>query len=236
MEPFVQFTKRDDNPQRSDTFFAEACIFIKSITPSWVFFTFFKLQNGTKLRKASIINLLGRFCFQKKTSVWLCLRLNQKSLLFDKFFGGSQLELTLQLGSLSLRYTSSICIGVIETFWTQKFIKDKLIKFKDFKLYQVFMYDFLCEIFQIFPFYITYKRNGHILIWKYWNTLAPNNHIRKIDKIHKSCIIFCTRMFRYLQFIYCQRALKAFLPIPNFILIFISKIGSIPFFSSFGKH
>ena len=45
---------------------------------------------------------------------------------------------------------------------------------------------------------------------RYWNTLGPKNHVRKIKKklakvlkyIKSSCIIFCVKMFGYSHYIY----------------------------------
>ena len=60
--PFVQFKKRDKLlslvklSQVASTYksVTSACNFTRSITPSWVYFTFFlNCRNGTKSRKAS---------------------------------------------------------------------------------------------------------------------------------------------------------------------------------------
>ena len=51
--PFLQFKKREKHPWRSVTCSKVAGFFTKSNTPPWVFFTFLKFLNGTKLRKVS---------------------------------------------------------------------------------------------------------------------------------------------------------------------------------------
>ena len=51
-----------------------------------------------------------------------------------------------------------------------------------------------------------------------------------------SYLLFYFKMFQYLQIIYCQRALKAFLPLLtrfNYLSILLIKIGSFPFFLIF---
>ena len=60
---------------------------------------------------------------------------------------------------------------------------------------------------------------------------------KKNDKIHKfSCIIFCNKMFQYLQLIYSQNILKTFFPIPTrfyYLLIFNIKNWFYSFFLIF---
>lgn len=46
---------------------------------------------------------------------------------------------------------SSVQYGGINTLRAQKFKQEKLMKSTDFKLYQVLMYNFLCQTVQIFP-------------------------------------------------------------------------------------
>ena len=62
---FVQFKKREKHPWRSDSF--RAYNFAKSITPSWIFFTFYEFKNGTKSRKASHNNLQSAITCSKLT-------------------------------------------------------------------------------------------------------------------------------------------------------------------------
>ena len=50
---------------------------------------------------------------------------------------------------------SNIQLGGISRFWVQKIRQEKLLKFtKIFALYQVFMYNFLCQTLLIFLIYI----------------------------------------------------------------------------------
>ena len=96
--------------------------------------------------------------------------------------------------------------------------------------------------------YIACKKNQHILIWRYqnilvrryWNILGLKNHTRKIYKIYKSsCIIFCIKIFWYLQIIYCQYTLKSFLSLQTrfyFLPTVSAKMGAISLLSSSGKH
>ena len=82
---------------------------------------------------------------------------------------------------------------------------------KVFELYQIFMHNFPSKTIPIFPIYIyiTDKKTQLMLVWKYQNILGQKYHTRKIDKFTKilnhiksSCIIFCTKMFRYSHYIY----------------------------------
>ena len=49
---FVQFKKREKHPWRSVTFSKVAGYFIKSNTPQWVFFTFFKLYKWYQIAQS----------------------------------------------------------------------------------------------------------------------------------------------------------------------------------------
>ena len=94
------------------------------------------------------------------------------------------------------------------------------------------MHNFLCQNVRIFPLYIAYKKNSHILVWGYQGIFGPKNHTRKINKIHNlSCIVPC-------PIVYCKHVLKAFLPLLTrfyYLLALSTKASSISFFSSFGK-
>ena len=49
---------------------------------------------------------------------------------------------------------SSVQYGGINTLRAQKFKQEKLMKSTDFKLYQVLLYNFLCQTVQIFIYII----------------------------------------------------------------------------------
>ena len=100
--------------------------------------------------------------------------------------------------------------GCISTFWAKKIRQEKQTKFKKiFELYQVFMYDFLCQTVLIFPIYILFtKKWTHFRLevsvvygvlahfepeyfqYIYYSQkesthFGPKTHTRKIDKIDK---------------------------------------------------
>ena len=61
---------------------------------------------------------------------------------------------------------SNIQLGSISRFWVQKIRQEKLLKFtKIFALYQVFMYNFLCQTVPIFLIYILVTK----IIKKFWS-------------------------------------------------------------------
>ena len=126
----------------------------------------------------------------------------------------------------------------------QKFLKNHTRKidkiYKDFELYQVFKHNFLGKMFGYSDYILLTRR-----INTFWSKCFDNSSVtvlaKKITQEKSTKFIKIFELYqdflhnflsRYPQIIYYWLALKAFLPLPNFI----SKNWFYFFSSSSGKH